>query len=63
MERGEPECVGVLEVLVDITGWQGLFWIDAGVAIVCMVLTAATVAESRDESRPPTISPRSWTER
>ena len=28
-------------VLVDITGWQGLFWIDAGVALVCMVITAA----------------------
>ena len=26
-------------VLVEITGWQGLFWIDAGVAVVCMVLT------------------------
>jgi MFS family permease len=27
-------------VLVDITGWQGLFWIDAGVAVLCMVLTS-----------------------
>ncbi len=26
-------------VLVDVTGWQGLFWIDAGVAVLCMVLT------------------------
>ena len=34
-------------VLVDITGWQGLFWIDAGVAVACMVMTAATVTESR----------------
>src|SRR5690242_10414010 len=32
-------------VLVDVTGWQGLFWIDAGVAVLCMVLTVATVAE------------------
>ncbi|MGH1565410.1 MFS transporter [Mumia sp. DW29H23] len=38
-------------VLVDVTGWQGLFWIDAGVAVACMLLTFATVAESRDESR------------
>ena len=42
-------------VLVDITGWQGLFWIDAGVAIACMVLTYATVAESRDPDRPRSI--------
>src|SRR3954447_2504526 len=26
-------------LLVDITGWQGLFWIDAGVAVGCMALT------------------------
>ncbi|MCP3421269.1 MFS transporter [Nocardioides pinisoli] len=38
-------------VLVDVTGWQGLFWIDAGVALGCMALTAATVRESRDEER------------
>lgn len=42
-------------VLVDITGWQGLFWIDAGVAIVCMVITFVTVAESRDPDRPRSI--------
>ena len=42
-------------VLVDITGWQGLFWIDAVVAVVCMLLTYATVAESRDENRPRSI--------
>ena len=34
--------------LVGITGWQGLFWIDAGIAVLCMLLTAATVSESRD---------------
>ena len=39
-------------VLVDITGWQGLFWIDAGVAVGCMVLTYVTVSESRDPDRP-----------
>ena len=38
-------------VLVDLTGWQGLFWIDAGVAVVCMLLTYATISESRDEER------------
>jgi EmrB/QacA subfamily drug resistance transporter len=42
-------------VLVDITGWQGLFWIDAGVAVGCMVLTAVTVSESRDPDRPRSI--------
>lgn len=42
-------------VLVDITGWQGLFWIDAGVAVGCMALTFATVSESRDEDRPRSI--------
>ncbi|MEV0288863.1 MULTISPECIES: MFS transporter [unclassified Kribbella] len=42
-------------VLVDVTGWQGLFWIDAGVAVVCMVLTYFTVAESRDPDRPRSI--------
>jgi EmrB/QacA subfamily drug resistance transporter len=38
-------------VLVNITGWQGLFWVDAAVAVLCMALTAATVAESRDPNR------------
>lgn len=42
-------------VLVDLTGWQGLFWIDAGVAVLCMLLTAATVSESRDPDRPRSI--------
>ena len=38
-------------VLVDITGWQGLFWVDAVVGVVCIVITAATVTESRDANR------------
>ena len=38
-------------VLVDVTGWQGLFWIDAVIAVVCMVLTCVTVSESRDPTR------------
>jgi predicted MFS family arabinose efflux permease len=41
---------------VDITGWQGLFWIDAGVALVCMALTFFTVTESRDPDRPRSIN-------
>lgn len=44
-------------VLVDTTGWQGLFWIDAGVAVLCMTLTYFMVAESRDpDPGPSTIS-------
>jgi EmrB/QacA subfamily drug resistance transporter len=42
-------------VLVDVTGWQGLFWLDAGVAVLCMWLTYVTVAESRDPARPRSI--------
>jgi EmrB/QacA subfamily drug resistance transporter len=42
-------------VLVDVTGWQGLFWIDAAVAAGCMILTSAAVAESRDPDRPRSI--------
>jgi EmrB/QacA subfamily drug resistance transporter len=42
-------------VLVDTTGWQGLFWIDAAVAAVCMVIAFATVGESRDPDRPRSI--------
>ncbi len=38
-------------VLVGITGWQGLFWVDAVIAAVCIVLTYFTVSESRDPSR------------
>ena len=38
-------------LLVDLTGWQGLFWIDAVVGLVCMVITRRSVQESRDENR------------
>jgi EmrB/QacA subfamily drug resistance transporter len=38
-------------VLVELTGWQGLFWLDAGIAIACMVLTYTAVSESRDPTR------------
>ena len=44
------ESVGPLlgGVLVGTTGWQGLFWIDAAVAVLCMLLTFTAVSESRD---------------
>jgi MFS family permease len=38
-------------VLVESTGWQGLFWIDAAIAAACVPLTLATVQESRDPAR------------
>jgi EmrB/QacA subfamily drug resistance transporter len=38
-------------VLVESTGWQGLFWIDAGIAAACVPLTLASVQESRDPNR------------
>ncbi|MET0716552.1 MAG: MFS transporter [Mycetocola sp.] len=38
-------------LLVGITGWQGLFWVDAVVGVVCILITAATVTESRDPNR------------
>jgi EmrB/QacA subfamily drug resistance transporter len=38
-------------VLVDTTGWQGLFWIDAAIAAACIPLTLATVQESSDPNR------------
>ena len=41
--------------LVETTGWQGLFWVDAAVAALCMGLTAATISESRDPDRPRSI--------
>jgi MFS family permease len=37
--------------LVDSTGWQGLFWIDAGIALACVPVTLRTVQESRDPNR------------
>jgi EmrB/QacA subfamily drug resistance transporter len=42
-------------VLVEIASWQALFWVDAGVAVVCIVLTARSVTESRDPERPRAI--------
>ena len=42
-------------VLVDTTGWQGLFWIDAAIAAACIPLTLRSVAESRDPDKPRSI--------
>src|SRR5215218_2693822 len=42
-------------VLVELSGWQGLFWIDAGIAAGCIALTVAKVVESRDPSRSKSI--------
>ena len=42
-------------VLVDTTGWQGLFWIDAAIAAACIPLTLSSVAESRDPDKPRSI--------
>src|SRR5262245_8490481 len=38
-------------VLNELTGWQGLFWIDAGIAAVCIPVTLRSVQESRDPGR------------
>ena len=42
-------------LLVDTTGWQGLFWIDAGIAAVCIPVTLRGVQESRDPQRSSSI--------
>jgi Na+/melibiose symporter-like transporter len=42
-------------VLNELTGWQGLFWIDAAIAAACIPIALRGVAESRDPNRPPTI--------
>lgn len=42
-------------VLVDTTGWQGLFWMDAAIAAVCVPVTLRSVEESRDPARPRSI--------
>ena len=38
-------------VLVDSVGWQALFWIDAGIAALCIPVTLRTVGESSDPTR------------
>ncbi|GAA4897203.1 MFS transporter [Actinomycetospora straminea] len=42
-------------VLAEATGWQGLFWIDAAIAAVCIPWVLAAVPESRDPDRPRSI--------
>lgn len=42
-------------VLNQLTGWQGLFWIDAAIAAICLPWVLRTVPESRDPDRPRTI--------
>src|SRR4051795_1871879 len=42
-------------LLVDSTGWQGLFWIDAAIAAACVPLTLSMVRESSDPNRPRSI--------
>src|SRR6476619_7595348 len=42
-------------VLVESTGWQGLFWIDPAIAAACVPLTLRTVTESRDPNRSQSI--------
>ncbi len=42
-------------VLVEVASWQALFWVDAGVAVACMALTAAKVTESRTRTGPRSI--------
>jgi len=42
-------------ILVDTTGWQGLFWIDAAIAAACVPVTLRSVQESRDPNRPHSI--------
>jgi MFS family permease len=42
-------------VLVDTTGWPGLFWIDAAIAAVCIPVTLRSVQESRDPERSSSI--------
>ncbi len=49
---GGPVLGGVLN---EVTGWQGLFWIDAVIAAACVPIALRTVVESRDADRPPSI--------
>jgi EmrB/QacA subfamily drug resistance transporter len=37
--------------LVELSGWQGLFWLDAAIAAACVPLTLAKVQESSDPHR------------
>ena len=37
--------------LVTVAGWQGLFWVDAVIGVVCILIAARVVSESRDTTR------------
>ena len=37
--------------LVTVAGWQGLFWVDAVIGALCILIAAARVSESRDPTR------------
>ena len=37
--------------LVTVAGWQGLFWVDAVIGAICILIAAAKVSESRDPAR------------
>ena len=41
--------------LVDLSGWQTLFWLDGAIAALCIPLTLARVQESRDPNRAKSI--------
>jgi EmrB/QacA subfamily drug resistance transporter len=38
-------------LLVESTGWQGLFWIDAAIAAACIPVTLKQITESNDPNR------------
>ena len=38
-------------VLVEITSWQGLFWLDAAVALICVPIALSGIEESKDPNR------------
>ena len=38
-------------VLVDLTGWQGLFWLDAALALICVPIALRGIEESKDPTR------------
>jgi EmrB/QacA subfamily drug resistance transporter len=42
-------------LLVDLTGWPGLFWIDAAIGAALIPVTLSGIAESRDPHRPRSI--------
>ena len=43
-----PVVGGLLD---EATGWQGLFWVDAAIAVICIPWVLWTVPESRDPTR------------